>query len=442
MEANTSNFSSLVSGHRLSPLQITLFAVCFLVAALDGFDVALMGFLAPAIRKGLDLGAPELASVFGAGQFGSVAGALLIGPMADRFGRKRMMVISTLWFALMTIKCAYAPDLASLSLWRFLTGFGLGGALPCATALTAEYCPDRRKASLTTAMFCGFTFGSAVGGFITAWAEPLVGWRMVILGAGVAPLVLVPVAMLLVPESVDYLQRSGTNGRAIDRIAQRIAGVEGWSSHAVAGGKAERGAATSILRDLFTARPVGAILLLWVTSFITLSIVYLLTSWMPLLLTAQGFSMKQASLATAMFQVGGTIGAVVLGVLMDRFRPSHVLAVSFALVGVFVVLIGKVPAQNALLPVLIFLAGATVSGGQVGLMAYAAGWYPARVRATGVSWTNACGRIGSIAGSLAGGALLGLGLGYSAILMLLAIPALLAAVAIALQGGAHAQNTR
>lgn len=431
-----SNFPSLVNAHRLSALQITLFAVCFLVAALDGFDVALMGFLAPAIRKGLHLGAPELASVFGAGQFGSVAGALIIGPMADRFGRKRMMVIATLWFALMTIRSAYAPDLASLALWRFLTGFGLGGALPCATALTAEYCPDRKKASLTTMMFCGFTLGSAVGGFITAWAEPLVGWRMVILGAGVAPLLIVPVALGLVPESVDYLQRSGNNARAIDRIAARIGGVAGWSAHAAA---VPRGAG-SILRDLFTARPTGAILLLWLTSFITLSIVYLLTSWMPLLLTAQGFSMQQASLATAMFQVGGTIGAIVLGVLMDRFRPSRVLAVSFALVGVFVVLIGQVPARHAILPLLIFLAGATVSGGQVGLMAYAAGWYPARVRATGVSWTNACGRIGSIVGSLAGGALLGLGLGYSAILMLLAIPAMLAAGAIALQGGRRAQG--
>lgn len=425
-------FPSLVNAHRLSALQITLFAVCFLVAALDGFDVALMGFLAPAIRQGLHLAPPELASVFGAGQFGSVAGALIIGPLADRFGRKRMMVASTLWFAVMTIISSYAPDLASLSLWRFLTGFGLGGALPCATALTSEYCPDGKKASLTTAMFCGFTFGSAVGGFITAWAEPLVGWRMVIMGAGVAPLLLVPVAWMLVPESVDYLQRSGGNARALDRIARRIAGVEGWSAHAVAPLRVQG----SILSDLFRSRPAWGILLLWVTSFITLSIVYLLTSWMPLLLTAQGFSMKQASLATAMFQVGGTIGAVVLGLLMDRFRPSRVLAVAFALVGVFVVLIGRVPAQNAVLPVLIFMAGATVSGGQVGLMAYAAGWYPARVRATGVSWTNACGRIGSIAGSLAGGALLGLGLGYSSILMLLAIPALFAALAIGMQGRA------
>lgn len=153
------------------------------------------------------------------------------------------------------------------------------------------------------------------------------------------------------------------------------------------------------------------------------------------MLTEKGVSLREAALATAMFQLGGTIGAVVLGTLMDRFRPHMVLACAFALAAIFVGLIGQVGAETLLVPVLIFLSGVCISGGQVGVMAYTAAWYPAHVRASGVSWTSASGRTGSIVGSIAGGALIGLGLSYPSILILLSAPCIFAAVLIALHAG-------
>jgi AAHS family 4-hydroxybenzoate transporter-like MFS transporter len=428
----TLSFQSFVNSCPLSSLQILLFAFCFLIAAIDGFDVALIGFLAPAIAGSLKLTPSALAPVFGAGQLGAVAGALLIGPLADRFGRQRLMIASTVIFGLMTVSTAFVTGVSQLAAMRFLTGIGLGGALPCATALTAEFCPERRRATLTTAMFCGFTLGSAVGGFVTAWAEPLIGWRGVIQWAGIVPLFMVPVLLVAVPESAEYLGRKTANARRLDRVLRRI----GRTDHAPVVTFPDRpDKRSSTVTALFASRPLGGIVLLWATSFMTLLAVYLLSSWMPIILTSKGISLRDAALATAMFQIGGTVGAIGLGLLMDRFRPRTVLAAGFALAAVLVVAMGNVTDSIPVLGALIFLAGACLSGGQVGVMAYTAAWYPAHVRATGVAWTNASGRIGSIVGSLAGGALLSLGFGFSAILGMLAVPVIFAACAIARHDG-------
>lgn len=423
------SFQAFIDAYGLSGLQVTLFAICFLVAAIDGFDVALIGFLAPSISKSLNLSAVELAPVFGAGQFGAVAGALLIGPLADRYGRKRLMIWSTVGFGLLTAVSAYAPDLRSLVVLRFLTGVGLGGALPCATALTAEFCPERKRATLTTAMFCGFTFGSATGGFVTAWAEPLIGWRDVLMWSGIVALMLVPAIDLFVPESIEFLQRSRNKIAQTDRVFRRIAGRYCRQDITV-----HRASPAKILpvADLFKARPLRGIVLLWATSFMTLLVVYLLSSWMPMMLTAKGLALKDAAIATAMFQVGGTIGAIILGLMMDRLKPNLVLASAFAAAAIFVGLLGQIGTHDILVPLIIFLTGICISGGQVGVMAYTAAWYPPHVRASGVSWTSASGRSGSIVGSFAGGGLIGLGLGYPSILLLLALPCLLASAFIAL----------
>lgn len=430
------SFQHFIDSQPVSALQSVLFAFCFLIAAIDGFDVALMGFLAPAVAKALHLAPPLLAPVFGAGQFGAVAGALLIGPLADRYGRRRLMVISTIAFGAMTVATCFSDNVGELTILRFLTGIGLGGALPCATALTAEFCPERRRATLTTAMFCGFTFGSAVGGFATASIEPLLGWRGVIAWAGAVPLLLSPFIAWIVPESAEFLSRDPRRAHQMERLLRRIAGKRYLPGASIRTNPLDR---LPTAKALFNSRPLGGILLLWVTSFMTLLVVYLLSSWMPTMLTAKGFSLQHAALATAMFQTGGTVGAVALGSLMDRVEPRKVLALAFCFAGAVIAMMGAFSASLPLLGVLIFLAGAFVSGGQVGVMAYTAAWFPPRVRATGVSWTSASGRTGSIIGSLAGGALLASGLGFSRILVLLAMPALLAAASIAWHGRSNGQ---
>ena len=419
----------VINASRISSIQMRVFGLCFLIVAKDGFDTAEIGFLAPAIARDWKIAPHFLSLLFGAGMLGSVAGSAFFGPIADAFGRTRTLLLASAMFGALTLWASGVNDLMTLAAIRFFAGIGLGGVLPCAIALTSEYSPDQRRASLVTAMFCGFTLGSASGGIVAAWMMPMFGWRAVLAAGGTAPLVIALVGWRVLPESLNYLVQKGTRLESVRRTLARIApGMPstGWTlaSEPAAGGFSAR--------ELFTARPVVGTLLLWVTAFMGLMVVYLLSNWMPLLLTYQGYSLHDASLITAMFQVGGTTGAILVGLLMDRFKPNRVIAITSFLAGAFVIAIGSLAHVSLAVAIAIFCAGFCIPGAQVGASAYAAAWYPTRVRATGVSWMSGMGKVGSMLGSVSGGGLLAWGFGMSAILALLAIPMTIAAVAMAL----------
>ncbi len=209
------------------------------------------------------------------------------------------------------------------------------------------------------------------------------------------------------------------------RIAPAIV-TAGWAP------EAEPAPLASPAKALFDARPIAGTLLLWLAAFMGMMCIYLLSNWMPLLLTKEGYSLRQASLVTAMFQVGGTTGAILLGMAMDRFKPNRVLAIAWAFAGVFAVAMGVVAHIPVAIAIAIFLAGFCIPGAQCGASAYAAAWYPTQVRTTGVSWMSGMGRIGSLLGSVSAAGLLALGLGMSAIVALLAIPMTIAATAMVL----------
>src|SRR5580765_5820044 len=207
---------ALIDAEPVSSLQKRLLFLCFLVIAIDGFDTAIIGFIAPAIRTEWRLGVAQLGPLFAAGLLGLMLGAFAVGPLADRRGRKTMLVVSMVLFGVASLASAFSGGLVSLIVWRFMTGLGLGGAMPMTITLASEFCPAARRSSLVTLMFCGFTIGSAMGGFIAARVLPEFGWRILLLGGGAAPLLLVPVLSALMPESVRFLVM---RGGADDRIA-------------------------------------------------------------------------------------------------------------------------------------------------------------------------------------------------------------------------------
>lgn len=169
------NVQQFLDEQPFSRLQKRLLVLCFLIVAIDGFDTASIGFIAPAVRAEWHLSALALAPLFGAGLFGLMAGALLFGPLADRYGRKPVLLGSVGFFGLACLLSSFADDLTTLLVLRFLTGLGLGGAMPTTVTLTSEYCPQRRRAGLVTLMFCGFTIGSALGGLVAARLLDAVG---------------------------------------------------------------------------------------------------------------------------------------------------------------------------------------------------------------------------------------------------------------------------
>lgn len=413
-----------------SRLQRRILWLCFLVVAVDGFDTAAIGFIAPAIREEWHLTAAALAPLFGAGLFGLMAGALLFGPLADRFGRKTILVLSVAFFGLASLASTAAPDLTWLIVLRFITGLGLGGAMPNAITLTSEYCPDTRRSSLVTLMFCGFTIGSALGGLLSAQILTSFGWRGVLLLGGVLPLLLVPILLRSLPESLRFMVLKRRPQADIDAVVAQLAPQQGVQPQLTAHEASEQTPVRELFRPPFAAGTV----LLWVSFFMSLLIIYLISSWLPTLLHNTGASLSRASWITATFQIGGTIGAILLGRLMDRFGSSRTLAITYVIGAVFVSLCGISGGQLWLLVLAVFGVGFCVSGSQVGANALAAAFYPTSNRATGVSYANAVGRCGSVLGSLSGGWLMAMQLDMGVILSLLAVPALIAALAIGALG--------
>ncbi|TPE48966.1 MFS transporter [Amaricoccus solimangrovi] len=428
----------VVNAHPLSAFQKRVIFLCFLVVAIDGFDTAAVGFIAPALKAEWGATPAELAPLFAAGLFGLMAGAFVFGPLADRFGRKPVLTLTTVFFGLATLASAFAPDIGTLTALRFVTGLGLGGAMPASITLTAELCPERRRSSLVTLMFCGFTIGSASAGLAASSIVAAFGWPGLLALGGAMPLLLAPVLALFLPESPRYLANRGADPARISAVLSRMAPEADLDG-------------ASYLRPAKTpGSPVGQLfsdglglgtLLIWTGFFMSLLVFYLLSSWLPLLITSAGFSMENAALMGATLATGGTVGAIVIGRLMDRFEPHRVLAGAYLLAGGFVILLGTSVAQPWLFVPAIFGAGFGVAGAQVGINALAAGFYPTASRATGVSWANAVGRSGSVLGSTLGGVLMSLGWDLATVFAAAALPAFLAALAMVAKGRAARPGT-
>ncbi len=416
----------------VSSLQKRLLFLCFLVIAIDGFDTAIIGFIAPVIRAEWRLAVAQLGPLFASGLFGLMLGAFAVGPLADRHGRKTMLVASMIVFGAASLMSSFSGGLTAMIALRFLTGLGLGGAMPMTITLASEFCPAARRSSLVTLMFCGFTLGSAMAGLIAARVLPGFGWRVLLVGGGVAPLVLAPVLMMLLPESVRFLV---TKRAAHERIAAVLGRISPAADLHDATFVDTTPSSTSPVAQLFRGGLLNGTLLLWLAFFMSLLVVYLMTNWMPTLLQqASGASIADAAFIGAMYQVGGTLGAILVGRLMDHFEPHRVLFASYLMGAAFIVLISLSTDTRALMTLAVFAAGACISGGQVGGNALSAAFYPTPYRATGVAWANGVGRGGSIVGSLLGGVLLGFGWPATTVYAMVAIPAVVAALALGTLG--------
>ncbi|VVE28064.1 4-hydroxybenzoate transporter [Pandoraea iniqua] len=420
----------------VSRFQIMISVMCFLIVALDGFDIAIIGFIAPHIRAEWQLSMASLGPLFSAGLLGLMVGAFCSGPMADRIGRRRVLILSVAWFGAASVGAALAPNVTWLIALRFLTGLGLGGAMPNAITLTSEFSPERRRGTLLTLMFCGFSLGSALGGVVTAYLVADYGWRGVLALGGLLPLALVPVLWFTLPESVRFLAiRRGTQAQ-IAAILKRVAPA-----------RVTAGQQYSASDDRLPASPVVQLfhrdyrrgtLLLWLAFFMSLLLLYLLINWLPILAERSGMTLKQASMFGGLLQGGGVLGAIVLGLLIDRFHPYKVVAVAYLLGAVCVASLAV--ADNAVwLAIGIFVTGFCVSGSQVCANVIASAYYPTSNRATGVAWALGIGRVGAVAGSLGGAFLLAAGWSNAGLFMILAIPAALAGLGIWLAGAKRAR---
>jgi AAHS family 4-hydroxybenzoate transporter-like MFS transporter len=427
--SNTIDVTEAIEQAPFGGLQLLILVLCAWIALLDGFDTQAIAYVAPVIAEQWGIAMSGFGPIFGAGLAGLTVGAFILSPAADRFGRKNVILLSVLLFGIFAVITARATTLNELLIYRFLTGLGLGGAMPNIIALTSEYAPKRMRAILIAIMFCGFPLGSTIGGVISTPLISSFGWQSVFLLGGILPLVTLIALFIWLPESIRFLVARGVTDKSVARLLARLNPAirqNAESRYVIHGPPAVGFPVTKLFQE--GRGPMTA--LLWVAFFMNLLVMYFLVNWMPSLLKASGLPLNVAILSTAVLNAGGVVGAIVLGRFVDRLDPYLVLGSAYSASALFIAGIAIGSSNVWTLMISTFLAGFGVVGAQIGMNALAAGLYPTAIRSTGVGWALGVGRIGSIIGPVAGGILLGNGWNAQSIVLTAAVPALLAGLAV------------
>jgi MFS transporter, AAHS family, 4-hydroxybenzoate transporter len=421
------NIASVIDNSRLGLFQWGLFFLCGLCLIMDGFDLQAISYVGPALIRDWKIPSSSMGPVFSAALVGVLFGSLLLSMLADRIGRRPVLIGVTLYFSALTFMTARANSVDQLLVIRFLSGLGLGGIMPNALALVGEYSPAKVRVTAMMVVGNGFTLGAAFGGPIAAWLIPHYTWRGVFYFGAVTPLLIAVLMIFLLPESLQFLALRGHDKKKIARWLKRVdpTVATGPDTEYVTPEDKKRG--VPMIQLFHDGRALGTSML-WIVNFMNLLNLYFLTNWLPIVVSGAGYSNSIAVNSAAVLQVGGVVGTLVLSSFVYKFGFTPVLTMSFTLACLSIAAIGQPFLSLAMLFAVVFLAGFGVPGSQSGLNALAATYYPTDLRSTGVGSGLGIGRIGSIVGPLLGGVLLSRHWAARELFLAAAIPALISAV--------------
>ena len=364
--------------------------ICFLIAVIEGIDIQAAGVAAAGIKEYFSLDASQLGLFFSAGILGLLPGALIGGRYADRIGRKKVLIASVTIFAFFTLCTVWVNSFYSLLLVRFLAGAGLGAAMPNLIALASESVSVKNRGRAVGLMYCGMPVGAIIVSLLAAQlasSDMASSWKTIFYVGGLVPLIVVPLMIKFLPESREFL-KAQKEAKSTDKALS--------------------------YKDLFSCEYAPRTLLLWVSYFFTLMVVYIMLSWLPSLFTELGFTRKDGSMAMVYFQIGAAIGTVTLGMLIDRWNKAYVIILMY--VGI---LIGLFSLNGASTLNMMFVAAAIMGtftiGGQGVLYAFGSFVYPTHLRGQGVGAASAVGRIGAMLGPAIAGQLLAMGSGAAGV---------------------------
>jgi len=415
--------AALIDDRPISALQYAVFAVCFLMTALDGMDVLVISYAAPLLAEEWAVEPAALGIVFSAGLVGMTMGAMFIAPYADRIGRRAMILWSVLLTGSGVLLTAFADGIGSLIALRFASGLGIGAMLASVATMAAEFAPDRRRNLILSTVLAGYPIGATLFGLVAAEIIPALGWRAIFVVAGAATLMTLPLVALLLPESLTFLLRTRPGGALgkVNRILERM----GRDSLATLPDVAQVVEARNVA-SLFASELSRATWLLWAAFFMNFMALYFLTSWIPKLATSAGLALELAIYAGAVFNFGAVFGIAASGLVSQQFGLKRTIAAFLVSTAIVMSLFGYATGSSLVL-VLFGLIGFFIQGGFVGLYAIAARLYPTEIRTTGVGWAIGAGRTGAIVGPLLGGGLVAAGLAIGASFRWFALSLLLAA---------------
>jgi AAHS family 4-hydroxybenzoate transporter-like MFS transporter len=403
--------------------------LCCVAMAVEGYDVQVVAYAAPAIIRDWHIDKTYFTPVFSAALLGYMIGATFLSGVSDRIGRQRTLVLGNIFFGLLTIASSFATTIPTLLALRFVAGLGLGCSIPSVMALGVEYASQRRRAFRVSILFVGYTLGAALGGFVSAALIVRFGWQSAFYFSGFGSLAIGFVAYFFLPESARFLAIRNLSDPRITTIMKRLRPdlAVGPATRFVV---EEESIQTGLpVRHLFTDGRAWLTSLLWLSFILSLTGHHFLTSWLPTVLDADGVPLAHAVAAGSLIQMGGAAGSLIVGRLLDRVGIVAI-ALAFLLAVPFVVLIGAISMPEVELMGVVFLAGLFLLGGQVGLNALAGTLYPTFIRATGAGWALGVGRVGSILGPALGGVLIALKLPMPLLFLCAAMPAACCAVTV------------
>ena len=402
---------------------------CAVIIICDGYDLAVAGIALPSIMKDMGVTAQNAGFMVSSALFGMMFGAIFLGTIADRIGRRKAIAICIALFSVFTAAAGFTHDPYTFSAMRFLAGLGIGGVMPNVVAQMTEYSPKKIRATMVTLMFSGYAVGGMLAALLGKGLLETYGWSSVFMAAGL-PVLLIPVILKTLPESMPFLIRENR----LDELKQIVTRME--PSYRPDAG--DRFALPT--QDRAEGAPIGKLFqdgrgfstaMFWIAFFMCLFMVYALSSWLTKLMASAGYSLGSALTFVLVLNFGAVIGAVGGGWLADRFNIKYVLMGMYALAAVSITLLGfKVPTE--LLFLLVGLAGASTIGTQIVTYAYAGQFYPMAIRSTGIGWASGVGRSGAILAPIAIGTLVGMALPLEQNFMAIAIPAAIAVIAVSL----------
>ena len=388
-----------IAGHH--PVRIAI--LCAICLGLEGYDNGALGFAIPSLSAAWHLHPADFTRTLVIGSFGLLIGALTAGLLGDLIRRRTVLIACVVVFGACSLLMALAANPSELAVLRFLVGTGLGGALPLAVAITTDFSPPGRQGLLVTLMGCGFPLGGVIGGVIASQLIGAYGWPSIFILGGVAPLAIVPALLAWLPDRVPDLA-----------TARHLRGP--WKNP---------------IAGLFSQGYAIRTILLWIVFIANFVTTYFVSSWLPSILHADGYTPANAILVTEMFQVGGIGGTILVGRLLDGLGAERVLTCSLSVAAIFTVALGLQALSVPVTALVVLGIGLGVAGSQNGMDALAGATYPAEIRSTGTGWALGIGRIGSIGGSLLGGSLLALGWAPRTTILTAAIPLAIAVAAMA-----------
>ena len=426
MDTNKVNINDIIDKARFAAFHWKVLIWCLIIIIFDGYDLVIYGVALPLLMQQWSLTAVQAGLLASAALFGMMFGAMIFGMLSDKLGRKKTILICVTLFSGFTFLGAFASNPVEFAILRFIAGLGIGGVMPNVVALMTEYAPKKIRSTLVALMFSGYAIGGMSSALLGAWLVKDMGWQIMFLIAGI-PLLLLPVIWKFLPESLAFLVKSNHHDQA-KMIVTKIAPETELTSNTQLVLN-ESTTTEAPVRALFQQGRTFSTFMFWIAFFMCLLMVYALGSWLPKLMLQAGYSLGASMLFLFALNIGGMVGAIGGGALADKFHLKPVITSMFVIGAAALILLGFNSPQFILYS-LIAIAGAATIGSQILLYTFVAQFYPTALRSTGMGWASGIGRIGAIIGPVLTGALLTFELPHQMNFLAIAIPGIIAALAI------------